>query len=235
MKQSDIRSDFRMNKGLNRRLLHEVKVIGMIITLTFITSTFGFACSSAFQGTGAMLGHTSLSSSSGEETINTSAKTAAVPILSQAYSSLLSSLQVPTPSSNTINEFKGRFQTLSDTGRANTVGAPTTLAFLSLAGQVCLDRISFEAIAANPKDIFSPIDLNALPAATVTESNLKIVINKLARSFWQRNETEAEQAILIQAVKDSMALDTTENANKTKEAVLFLCTAMATSLSGIQF
>lgn len=167
-------------------------------------------------------------------TIIPATKTAGIPILSQAYSSLAASLQVATPSAASKTEFEKQLGNLSDTGRGNTVGASLAVAFSTLGAQLCLDRIALELPAAAQKDLFGPLNLAAAPANNVNDANLTTVINRLARSLWQRNETDAERTILLSAVTSSMADDATNNANKVQEAALFLCTAMLSSSAGLQ-
>lgn len=167
-------------------------------------------------------------------TIIPATKTAGIPILSQAYSSLTASLQVATPSAASKTEFEKQLGNLSDTGRANTIGASFAVAYETLGAQLCLDRIAVELPAGAQKDLFGPLNLAAAPANNVNDANLSTVINRLARALWQRNETDAERTILLTAVNSSMADDAANNANKVQEAALFLCTAMLSSSAGMQ-
>lgn len=162
-------------------------------------------------------------------------KSAGVPILSQAYASLTGALQVATPSAASRDEYNRQVTNLSESGRPSSIGSSYAVAYSTLGAQLCLDRITTEINQqAAQKVLFNEVNLSAAPANNANEANLSLVINRLARALWQRNETAAERQILIQAVNDSMALDAGNNANETQEAALFLCTAMLSSSAGMQ-
>ncbi|MGE0763985.1 MAG: hypothetical protein AB7N80_11955 [Bdellovibrionales bacterium] len=222
-----------MNKGLS-----SLKILASIVTLAVVVSTFGFACSTGLQGN-------SLDNSSAGFDLPSTIEippatsgipTVGVPILGQTYATLFSALQVVTPTTQSRDEFNRQSGNFSDSGQPGTLGSPLALAFSTLAGQVCLDRIAFESNANNAanKVLFNSINLAAAPANNVNDANLGVAINRIARSIWQRNESAEERQILTTAVNESMALDNQNNANKTQEAALFLCTAMASALNGVQ-
>lgn len=221
------------NKSQRKNKNMIVKVASYVIAMTAVTYVFGFGCGPAFKPHFTSEGSSS-SSSNGGGAIIPATKTAGVPILSQSYASLVSALQLATPSNASRTEFQRQSVYLSENGHTSTVGASMMLAYTTLAAQVCLDRVNAETPANSQKLFFNAVNLGAGPNNNVTEANLGDAINRLARALWQRDETLAERAILVQAVNDSMALDNQNNANKSQEAALFLCTAMAASSSGVQ-
>lgn len=227
---------------MKKNKMHLLKVSAVVVSLGTIMSTFGFACSAGLQGmqtaeqssVGLGGGPVGGGSTPAVETpVNPVILTVGVPILSQTFASLSAGLQV-TPSTASRDEFNRQAANFSDSGQPNSLGAPLSLSQSTLAAQVCLDRVNFENNAANPKDLFMGINLNAAPNNNVNDANMTGVINRIARSLWQRNETAAERTLLMTAVRESMALDNQENANKSQEAMLFLCTVMASSIAGIQ-
>lgn len=230
-----------MGEYMNTKLIKRIVIL--VAGGAFVTTIFGVGCgnfsankkvefaSNSSQGTGDLSGG---GTTQDGQVIMAGVKSAGVPILAQAYSTLTSALQVTAPSATTRTAFTTQSTNFSDNGRPDTVSAAYAVAYQTLGAEVCRDRINIEINqAAAAKAVFTSINLNAAPANNISDANLSIVINRLARSLWQRNETDAERQILLTAVTESMALDTTNNAVKTQEAALFLCTAMLASSSGM--
>lgn len=226
------------NMNNDKMSMKQITRIGAsIVALTGLTYIFGFACApTPFKASN----NSSVSSVipndfDDEQPVVSGVKTAGVGILSQSYASLVSSLQLANPSAASRTEFDRQLGNLSDSGKPATIGASYSIAHSTLAAQVCLDKVTAELnLQPAQKTIFNAITLNAAPATSVNEANLQQTINRLARALWQRDETAAERQMLISAVNDAMTDDAQNNANKTQEAMMFLCTAMASSTSGLQ-
>lgn len=163
-------------------------------------------------------------------------KTAGVAVLKQNYAALIGALQVATPSNTTVTAYNQQVTNLSETGTTATISPAMVLSYSVLAASVCQDRINFEANNANAAQrlFFNALNLGAGPANNATAANLGDVVNRLARALWQRNETESERNALIAGATESMGLDAANNATETREAALYICTAMASSAAGLE-
>jgi hypothetical protein len=231
-----------------------LKIIASILSVTGIITAIGFGCGLAFQP----VGEYDLSSTGGgiipglgggglnDVVVIAGKQTVMVPRGDNIYKSLLSQLQIKTPNAATIAEYERQKGSFSESGSASSINASFTFAAISLSAAVCLNRIIMEQTATDPDRLFfNGIDFNG-NVSQLTDEVLGKTINRLARANWGRDETAAERAVLIGTatgataggVRQSIALDTDNGNNnvgpKTREAMLYLCTAIASSVSGYQ-
>ncbi|MBX9766394.1 MAG: hypothetical protein K2X47_03905 [Bdellovibrionales bacterium] len=151
--------------------------------------------------------------------------------LQQSYASLASALQVAVPSASSKALYRIQVVHLSASGKAESIGPSALLAHTSLAGELCRDRVNLEV--SGPSLLFSGINLSGAPSA-IGNSALKSVINRLARSLWARNETAEEQAVLLKLVNDLVNQSSAADGKATQDIMVGLCSAIASSASGMQ-
>lgn len=153
-------------------------------------------------------------------------KTAAVSNSEQVLTAMLTVTGVTTPSAATRAAYTREAGKITETGKVDSVNAPMWLALTNLAGEVCNDLLTQEAaLAAAQRRIFGQVDLAAAAtAAAVSDAAKNDVIRRLARSVWQRNETPEEATMIKAALGTSFATGTARN------AMLYTCTAMLSSL-----
>jgi len=225
---------------------NRLKILAVALSMSGIIVALGFGCGVGFQsGGGSSIDASSIDNGGavlggGDDdgtVIVAGRATVGVPAYTQGYASLLSSLQVVAPSNTTVAEFVRQKESFSENGRATSVNASMLFATTVLSAQVCLDRVTFEQNNANiaSRLFFNNLNLNAGPVNNLSDENLGDSINRLARGLWKRNESAAERALLIAAIRESLALDAANTQTQSREAALYLCTVMASSTAGVQF
>jgi len=152
------------------------------------------------------------------------AKTASLAYANQIIDHLASCAGVQTPSDATMLVYENKKGAISVYGAANTVTSPMMMSVASVAGEICNDLIQQEI--SRPR-IFKNFDLtsNALP----NQNDVKDAITRLALSCWQRQDTDAERNMLIDAVNSL----STEPSLATKKSALLVCTSMLSSLDAL--
>ena len=157
-----------------------------------------------------------------------------IPVLSQTYASFVSVLQLEPVqiSQASRDEYTKQATNLSETGRLNSIGSSFQVAVTQLSAQLCLDKINAEAAPGAVRTLFAEIDLTQ--GGVMSDGALAMVINRLARAAWQRDESDEERKLLTAAVNESISIDPTAGAGPTRNALLVLCTAVLASVSGIQ-
>lgn len=154
------------------------------------------------------------------------AKTVSLAYANQILEHLTSCSGVQTPSDSTLLVYENKRGAISVYGSANTVTSPMMMAVTSVAGEVCNDLINQEIAAQR---IFKNINLNA--NSMPNQADLKDAISRLAISCWQRQDTDAERATLLQAV-DTIAVDANQT-RATYRSALMVCTSMLSSLDAL--
>ncbi len=152
------------------------------------------------------------------------------------YNSLMSKLNldatVTGQVTNMAREFLNQKGSLSENGKPTAINSSFVFAATALTAAGCLDRITYEQANPTMKLFFNAVDLNAA-STSLTDTSLKDTIRRLARGLYGDNETLAEDTLLLTDVKASMADDPNNDAVETREAMLYLCTAMASSTLGL--
>jgi hypothetical protein len=155
-------------------------------------------------------------------------KTASVIRASRVLDNLVSCLGTVQPSTNAQREWERNRGTISEEGLANTVSQPMVKSMISIAAEVCNDLVQSERnIPADERRIFTDIDMNN---GGVGHTQLSQVTKKLARSCWGRNPTSDETNQITLDIARSFIEDN-DNGQTTRNKLIYLCTAMASSFA----
>ncbi|MEK6554587.1 MAG: hypothetical protein AABZ31_05060, partial [Bdellovibrionota bacterium] len=123
----------------------------------------------------------------------------------------------------------------SETGAVTTVNSSALLAMTTVAGELCNDLLNTEYAAGRmpASNRFFPMvgNPNGAASAELSATVRTDIIRRMARSFWQRNEDTEELAAISAGVAEAMAAEPNMNARK---ASLYMCTAMLSSVAGIE-
>ncbi len=146
----------------------------------------------------------------------------------QVLTAMVSVTGIGKPSQATLATYAKEAGKITDTGKPDSVNAPMWLAITTLAGEVCRDLVTAEAaLATAQRRIFGQINFASGGPAGISDAAKNDVIRRLARSVWQRNETDEEKN-LIKAELSTYASSATRR--DTNKAMLTTCTAMLASL-----
>lgn len=217
-------------------------IVGASVTVSFAIVAFG--CGSAYQTSNSPLGAVGSNSSTGTTQpplsdepppeVKSGARTASV----VNYEAVLESMVAQTgqmPSTNTLNRFNNRIGMLSETGAITTVNSSTLQAIAATAGDLCADLIAVEFNAATPVAslrFFNALaDRNGTATSQYTTTATADVVRRMARSFWQRNETTEELEIITAGMQETITANATMNS---RAMGLYLCTAMLSTVSAIE-
>jgi len=139
------------------------------------------------------------------------------------YNSCLGYGAVSSRTSAMWEEKKG---TISENGKVKSLTAPMLVAATSIAGEVCKDLVDTEK---NAPRLMLGINFNSqdLPSS----NNIKAAIRRLARSCWARDEDPFESQIIEDSLYQTFG--TTAEASKSEKSMIYLCTAMLSSLDTI--
>ncbi|MBK7843222.1 MAG: hypothetical protein IPJ71_05925 [Bdellovibrionales bacterium] len=169
------------------------------------------------------------SNTNGDLKIVEGARTVAVLHSGQVLQNMMSVAGVDVPSAATVAMYDLKKTTFSENGRANSVNAPIVMALASVGGEVCSDLIVQEkAKAAADRRIYVQVNFSSGPT-NFSNAGRADSIRRLARSFWGRNETDAELQILQSALAEAVSAGGTA-AKDTEVVALYLCSAMIASL-----
>ncbi|MBK9039355.1 MAG: hypothetical protein IPL83_09375 [Bdellovibrionales bacterium] len=169
------------------------------------------------------------SNTNGDLKIVTGARTVAVLHSGQVLKNMMSIAGIDVPSTATVAMYDLKKTTFSENGRANSMNAPIVMALASVGGEVCNDLIVQEkAKPADDRRIYSQVNFGSGPA-NFSNAGRADSIRRLARSFWGRNETDAELQILQSALAEAVSAGGTA-ARDTEIVALYLCSAMIASL-----
>lgn len=169
------------------------------------------------------------SNTNGDLKIVDGARTVAVLHSGQVLQNMMSVTGVDVPSAATVAMYDLKKSTFSENGRANSINAPIVMALASVGGEVCSDLIVQEkAKAAADRRIYPQVNFSSGPT-NFSNAGRADSIRRLARSFWGRNETDAELQILQSALAEAVSAGGTA-AKDTEVVALYLCSAMIASL-----
>lgn len=228
--------------------LKAIKVGAVIVSMGLVITAMGFGCGIAFEPLG------SKSSSSGpgllgngiedngDLTIVAGQKTVSVLYYTQVLDNMEAVSGVQSVSQDTLNTFSDKIGNFSEYGSALSVNAPMMLGFTAVGAEVCGDLLRDERpLALAARRIFTQVDFNL---QTVPSAAIDDMVRRMARSYWQRNETPEELAILKAAITETLALANDNNNNTTfrgqtfrrgaLRTALLTCSAMISSTSAIE-
>ncbi|MCB0362610.1 MAG: hypothetical protein KDD35_07805 [Bdellovibrionales bacterium] len=161
----------------------------------------------------------------------------------QVLDNMTSCSGIGTPSVATIQEWNQRFGTLSEYGYATSVSGPMLMGIVAIAGEVCNDLINQESMKPDSERlIFDGVDFTQGPAS-LSNSTLRLVTNRIARSCWQREDDPnpgpegqtSETDIIANGYSDIINAGTSDTpVQQTRNGMLAICTGMLSSLSAIE-
>lgn len=221
-----------------------LKVAGILTSTSLLLTAIGFGCGQGFNSTD--LGSVSPANQplitgenpdTGSQRIVPGVRTVSVPVFTSAYNSLIGALQVPVPTPLAGNDalvtaYRSQLGGFSENGSAASITPSLMLAYSTISAEVCLKRINLElAAAANTRlffnDVSSPAATTGNGAAQIPDTALASTINRLARATWQRNESAEERTEIISSLRTLGTISTTN-------ALLYVCTVVASSASGLE-
>lgn len=139
-------------------------------------------------------------------------------------------LGLEKPSSKSISEYRNYELSFSEEGLINKITAPMMMNTAKLAASLCTDLVTKErSMPSENRIIFNNIDFNR-STDLVTEDALLESVNHLARNCWGR---DAEEGELLDVVGSAVELFSGDS-NETRKQAMFVCTAILSSLSGIE-
>lgn len=221
----------------------KIKIAAVTLSLGVVVISMGFGCGMGLESA-SFIGHNSGFSSfsgpsesgdNGNLSIVSGTRTIAVTNYTAVLDAMTSMTNVP-PSNNTRNLFEDRVGSFSDTGSATSVNAPMLFAYMSVGAEVCNDLIQSEAaLPLTGRRFFNGINLGAgNTSPTLTDENINNMIRRMARQFWQREETAAELEILNLGVKEVVAARPANTSGLARQGALAACTSMIASTSAYE-
>jgi hypothetical protein len=148
------------------------------------------------------------------------------------FTSMLNQTGVAAPSTATRNAVTAQFSKLSETGKADSVTAPMWVSITTVAGELCNDLVAQEqGLTAANRRFYGQVDFTRGPAS-ISAAAKDDMIRRLARSFWGRNESAQEKALILSSFNGTF---TSATVGDTLGATMFLCTAMLSSLDAHKY
>ncbi len=161
----------------------------------------------------------------------------------QILDNMTSCSGIGTPSVSTVQEWTQRLGTISEYGYATSISGPMMMGIVAIAGEICNDLVSLETPKPDvQRIIFDGIDFTRGPSS-VSSGAIRLVVNRLARSCWQRDNVTSlgpqgepsETDVIDTAYRDIVQAGTGDTPAQTRAGMLAVCTGMLSSLSAVEF
>lgn len=170
-------------------------------------------------------------------------KTVSVGRIRAAYDSMVSMAGI-TPTTNTVTAFNNNVGSFSETGSVLSINSPMLMSFVAVGSEVCDDLVDQENNAATRRFFlttnfnFSANEATALKDNNLTDTNVPAGVadatRRLARQFWQRNETPSELGIINAGVQEILTGTNIPTTSSQRRVALFICSAMIASTAAYQ-
>ncbi len=122
---------------------------------------------------------------------------------------------------------------LSEKSELSQYNSPRAMSYANLAGSACRQLILQEKTDKNKRLIRYGLPVDA---SEISQQELAETIRSFARSFWSRNETQAEFQIIMESLDDHKRdIASLNQQQQAERQTLFLCTAMLSALDSITF
>lgn len=157
----------------------------------------------------------------------------------QTLASMMRVANVTTTSTALVNEYNGRYGSLAAGNDLSMANGPLMLGSTSLAGEVCNSLLTQEkAITdANARNFFTSINFGA-GISSITDAGFEASVRGMARSFWGRNETVDELALLKQyktEFNDALTATARAQAASSNGLMLATCAAMLSAVDAVTY
>jgi len=233
---------------MTNRSIKIVRALAVGLSISGLITILGVGCGFGFESTGDATSFDQVQQTigtvedNGNLSIVAGQKTVATLYFTQVLDNMQSVAGVQNLSTDTRAMFVDKRAAFSEYGSALSVNAPMMLGFTALGAEVCGDLLRDERVAAQAnRRIFRQVNFDG---ATVADAAIDDMIRRMARSFWQRNETPAELALLKAAITETLQLAQDNNTNVTFRGQTFRrgalrttmlsCSAMISSTDAIQ-
>ncbi|UYL08494.1 hypothetical protein B9G69_015735 [Bdellovibrio sp. SKB1291214] len=156
----------------------------------------------------------------------------------QTFASMLRVSNVTTVSPALAAEYDNRYGALAAGNDLSMANPPLMLGATSLAGEVCNSVLTTEkAQAAASRAFFGSVNF-ATGVSSVTDAQFNSSVRGMARSYWGRNET-AEELALLNTFKSefitALAANARTQAASTSNLMLATCSAMLSSFDALSY
>lgn len=156
----------------------------------------------------------------------------------QTMASMLRVSNVSTVSTALSTEYTNRYGSLAAGNDLSMANGPLMLGATSLAGEVCNSVLTTEkAQAATARSFFGSVNFTT-GVSSVTNDQFNASVRGMARSYWGRNET-AEELALLQSFKGefitALAANARTQAASTSNLMLATCAAMLSSFDALSY
>jgi len=157
----------------------------------------------------------------------------------QTITSMMKVANVTTASTALVNEYNSRYGSLAAGNDLSMANGPLMLGSTSLAGEVCNSLLIQEKAATDPiaRNFFTSINF-ATGISSITDASFEASIRGMARSFWGRNETVDELALLKQyktEFNDALAATARTQAASSNNLMLATCAAMLSAVDAVTY
>jgi hypothetical protein len=197
----------------------------IVFSLSFLAITVAYQnCGSSGGGGGG--GAVASNSTNGDIVAIPNTKTASIQRSSRVLDQLVSCLGTGEPSNRARDVWRSNRGTISEEGLANSMTQPMAKTLVTVSAEVCGDLLNQErGVASGERRIFVEPDLDQ---GGLSSNHLILASKRIARSCWGRNATEEELQRIVTTVNTAFSGED-DNGDLTRNKLIFMCTAMASS------
>ena len=211
---------------------YSIRLLTVLVGLTGIATGMGFGCGLGFEPVG--LDKAKLGLDLDGLNVISGAKTTSTVYADQVLESMVAAAGIQNPSAATMNQWNIKKGGISEGGRADKLNAPMSLSVAAVGSEICNDLITEELPkSASNRRVFNSVDFSSTVSSSMTDAAMGDMVRRLARSFWSRNESAEELAIIKSAINDAIP-DGNNDVAATRGMALYTCTAMISSLDAIE-
>ena len=234
---------------MSNKIKGNIKLGAVLGSMACVIVALGFGCGVGFQPSGLDGGNNRGQASSvgdildnGDLVIVSGAKTASTLYYDQVLNNMLSVAGLSQASQATLDSVNEKLGSFPEFGSADNVNAPMMAGLVAVGSEVCGDLMDSEFnVAQAQRRIFASVDFNS---QNVDDAAVADMVRRMARSFWQRNESAEELTMIQTAISETAALagDNNNTSNFRGEtyrrgalrAALATCSTMISSTAAIE-
>lgn len=198
----------------------------LVVCLSMVGMALGYQnCGGASGSGGEVAGSASLDS---DVVAIPNTKTASVQRASRALDNLVACMGVGEADNDSVNAFRNNRGTISEEGYATTMTQPMAKAMVTISAEVCEHLMNRERnMSVEERKMFIEIDFND---GGLTRRDLILGTKRMARSCWGRNASDTELGLIVDDTTSAFSGDD-DNQTKTRNMIVYMCTAMASSFA----